>query len=66
MAWQVDDRVTLMTSGSPMTVEKVDGDQVTCVWLNAKGKSERDTFAAGALKRFERRRAISVHQLLAR
>jgi hypothetical protein len=49
-----------------MTVEKVDGDQVTCVWLNAKGKSERDTFAAGALKRSERRRAISVHQLLAR
>ena len=34
-------------------------------WLNAKGRSERDTFAAGALKRFERRRAISVHQLLA-
>ena len=58
MAWQVGDRVTLMTSGIPMTVEKVNGDQTTCVWINPKGKSERDTFAAGALKKYEGRRPL--------
>ena len=58
MAWQVEERVTLMTSGILMTVEKVNGKQTTCVWLNAKGKSERDTFAAGALKKYEGRRPI--------
>ena len=58
MNWTTGDRVALMTSAIPMTVEKVDGERVTCVWLNAKGKSERETFVAGALKKFEGRRAV--------
>jgi uncharacterized protein YodC (DUF2158 family) len=66
MIWQVGDRVTLMTSSIPMTVEKVNGDQVTCAWHNAKGKLERNTVAARALKKFERRRAISAHQIFGR
>jgi hypothetical protein len=41
-----------------MTAEKVDGDRVKCVWLNAMGKSERNTFVARAPRKFAGRRAI--------
>lgn len=37
---------------------EVNGDETACVWINGKGKSERDTFAAGALKKYEGRRPV--------
>lgn len=54
------DRVQHLLSGIPRLVEKVEGDQVTCTWPDAKGKIERDTFPASSLKPYTGRKAISV------
>ena len=43
MDFAVGDRVRLKAGGVFMTVEKIDGDNVTCVWQR-KGSVMRDTF----------------------
>lgn len=66
MAWQVGDRVRLITSGIPMTVVGVTGDRIKCEWHDAKGKLNSHMFPADALTRFEGRRAISFAEIMRR
>lgn len=47
----VNDVVQLKSGGPPMTVEKIEGDRVFCVWFEAK-KVHRETFAAGNLEKY--------------
>jgi uncharacterized protein YodC (DUF2158 family) len=36
-----------------MTVEEIDGKDVSCVWMDEKRKMERGTFPAATLQRYE-------------
>lgn len=51
-AFAVGDVVQLKSGGELMTVEKMDGDSITCVWSQNK-KVERDTFVAATLDKYE-------------
>jgi uncharacterized protein YodC (DUF2158 family) len=53
---EVGDVVQLKSGGEVMTVEKVEGDDVSCVWFEGK-RAQRETFAAGTLKKYIRRSA---------
>lgn len=53
----VGDVVQLKSGGVSMTVEKVDGDEISCVWFEGK-KVQKSTFASGALKKYEPPSAI--------
>lgn len=52
----VGDVVQLKSGGTSMTVEKVDGDDVSCVWSEGK-KIQKATFASGTLKKYVRPKA---------
>jgi len=49
--FQVGDVVQLKSGGVRMTVEEIDGNDVTCVWFEGK-KAERNIFAAGVLQKY--------------
>jgi len=51
-AFAVNEVVELNSGGPPMTVEKIEGDRVTCVWFEGK-KVHSHIFAAGTLKKHE-------------
>jgi uncharacterized protein YodC (DUF2158 family) len=51
----VGDVVQLKSGGASMTVEKVDGDDISCVWSEGK-KVQKATFSSGALKKYVRRK----------
>jgi len=38
---------------TPMTVESIDGDVATCVWLDSKQKSYREGFRIAALEIYD-------------
>ena len=48
---QVGDVVQLKSGGTRMTVEAINGDDVTCVWFEGK-KAQRNIFAVGVLKKY--------------
>lgn len=49
----VGDVVQLKSGGESMTVEGVDGDDVSCVWFEGK-RVQRESFAAGTLQKYVR------------
>jgi uncharacterized protein YodC (DUF2158 family) len=49
--FEVGNEVQLKSGGVPMTVEKIDGDHVLCVW--SEGSTvQRATFASATLKKY--------------
>jgi len=46
------DIVQLKSGGDPMTVEEVNGNEVTCVWSESK-KLQRQVFVAATLKPYQ-------------
>jgi uncharacterized protein YodC (DUF2158 family) len=48
----VGDVVRLKSGGDPMTVEEVDGNDISCVWFEGK-KPHRQTFVAATLKPYQ-------------
>jgi len=46
---KVGDVVRLKSGGPAMTVDFIDGEQVTCVWFE-KTKEKRATFSKGSLE----------------
>jgi len=57
MTFEPSNRVQLISGGDPMTVESINGDQVTCVVQTRHGP-KRKTFAAAVLKLYQPARAI--------
>ena len=53
MSWSfsVGDVVQLRSGGERMTVEDVDGDDISCVWFEGNSL-RRQTFGAGTLKQY--------------
>lgn len=51
-AFEVGDVVILKSGGELMTVESVDGSNISCVWSPSK-KVERSTFVALTIKKYE-------------
>jgi uncharacterized protein YodC (DUF2158 family) len=51
--FKVGDVVVLRSGSIPMTVEEIDGKDVSCVWMDEKRKMERGTFPAATLQRYE-------------
>ena len=49
----VGDVVKLQSGGEAMTVEEVDGDDISCVWFESKSV-QRGCFDAGTLKKYVR------------
>lgn len=49
----VGEVVKLKSGGEAMTVEKIDGDDVHCVWFEGK-RTQRERFSAGVLKKYVR------------
>lgn len=49
-AFVVGDVVQLKSGGQVMTIEEIDGDDVSCVWFEGKAL-QRQTFGAGTLKK---------------
>ena len=47
------EEVQLKSGGQPMTVEKIENDEVWCAWSDGK-RIHKETFAAGALKKYVR------------
>ena len=47
------DIVQLKSGGEPMTVEEINGNEVTCVWSESK-KLQRQVFVAATLKPYQR------------
>lgn len=69
MTFNPGDRVQMKSGGPVMTVERVDGDTITCVWMEKSGpvKAPRhtkkvETFAYVTLVPFVRRSAITFAQ----
>lgn len=48
MTFQIGDTVMVRSGGPRMTVERIDGDQVYCVWFE-KTKAHRGSFSSGVL-----------------
>lgn len=55
----VGDVVQLKSGGASMTVEKVDGDVISCVWFEGK-KAQKETFGSGTLEKAVRRPIFEV------
>jgi uncharacterized protein YodC (DUF2158 family) len=51
-AFSVGDVVQLKSGGESMTVEGVDGDDISCVWFEGK-KIHRQEFVAATLKVYQ-------------
>jgi uncharacterized protein YodC (DUF2158 family) len=49
----VSDVVQLKSGGEAMTIEEIDGDDVSCVWFEGK-RIQRATFVAATLKKYVR------------
>ncbi|WP_167759852.1 DUF2158 domain-containing protein [Massilia horti] len=49
--FEVGDTVQLKSGGDVMTVEKMESETVTCVWMQEK-KVMRDTFVRATLEKF--------------
>ena len=49
MAIQIGSAVWLKNSKQAMVVEKIDGDQVTCVWIDSIGKPQREIYSIALL-----------------
>lgn len=67
MAFNPGDRVQMKSGGPAMTVERVDGDTVTCAWMQNSGSAKTpkytkkvDTFAAVTLTPYKRGPAITL------
>jgi uncharacterized protein YodC (DUF2158 family) len=52
-AFTAGDIVQLKSGGESMTVEEVNGNEVTCVWSESK-KLQRQVFVAATLKPYQR------------
>lgn len=52
-SFAVGDIVQLKSGGEPMTVEELNGNEVTCVWSESK-KLQRQVFVAATLKPYQR------------
>jgi len=52
-SFSVGDIVQLKSGGQPMTVEEVDGSDISCVWFEGKN-AHRQTFVAATLKPYKR------------
>ncbi|WP_353176170.1 DUF2158 domain-containing protein [Salinisphaera sp. T5B8] len=50
-SFKAGDVVQLKSGGVPMTVEEVEGENISCVWFEGK-KSHRQTFVSATLKKF--------------
>ena len=51
--FQVGDVVKLKSGGEAMTIEEIDGEDVTCVWFESK-RVQRATFAVATLIKYVR------------
>ena len=49
----VGDVVRLNSGGESMTIEEVNGDDISCVWFEGK-KLQRQTFGAGTIRKYLR------------
>jgi len=50
-AFKVGDVVQLKSGGVRMTVERIDGEDISCVWFEGK-RVERNAFPVGALQKY--------------
>jgi uncharacterized protein YodC (DUF2158 family) len=50
-SFSIGDVVQLKSGGQTMVVEEIDGNDVSCVWLEATAP-KRQTFVAGTLKKY--------------
>jgi uncharacterized protein YodC (DUF2158 family) len=50
--FEIGDVVVLKSGGEKMTVEEIDGDQISCLWSENK-RIERACFNAATLKKWE-------------
>lgn len=48
--FNLGDVVVLKSGSDKMTIEEIDDDYISCVWMNKAGKQERGAFAAITLK----------------
>jgi uncharacterized protein YodC (DUF2158 family) len=53
MPFVIGDKVRLKSGSPTMTVEKIDGDSVICVWTSKDRKIERGEFVAGTLEKYQ-------------
>jgi uncharacterized protein YodC (DUF2158 family) len=51
MGFAIGDTVRLKSGGAIMTVEKIDGQNVHCVWQR-EGETKRETFAVAILEKY--------------
>jgi len=49
----VGDVVRLKSGGESMTIEEIDGDDISCVWFEKKNL-QRQTFGSATLKKYVR------------
>ena len=50
---KVGDRVKLISGGPPMTVNGIEGDDISVTWFDAAGNVKNDTFSRNVLKIFK-------------
>jgi hypothetical protein len=63
MSFQPGDLVSLKTSSMPMTVERIEGEDVWCVRQDRKGDIQRERFNVVVLKKYERRTSIPIYRV---
>lgn len=51
LTFTVGDNVQLKSGGNPMTVDKIDGDDIWCVWSDGN-KIHREKFSRGTLMKY--------------
>lgn len=47
------DEVQLKSGGPKMTVEEVDGENITCIWFDSKNTPQHKTFIDATLKLYQ-------------
>jgi uncharacterized protein YodC (DUF2158 family) len=50
MSFDIGDKVRLKSGGAAMVVEKIDGEDVHCVWQR-EGETKRDNYIAAVLEK---------------
>lgn len=50
-AFAIGDEVFLKSGGEKMTVEEIEGNDISCVWFDKNKKIDRNTFPAATLKK---------------